>query len=699
MGLLLSAYSIADIKEDVGYTQLANELGSALPDGAGVAVLQVEAGDNFAPDSTNVQFAGKTFQDLSNPPSPAPSGHASGVGSRFYGLTSSIAPAISSIDIYGVNSFLFEFLNIGSSAGPGQLASRVANHSWVGGYLVDSNGNDVPASTSNLLRRLDWLIEEDEFVSVAAPSPSGSDKPLLTTAFNVMTVGRTSGVQLSTVTAIDSIYVAGRSAIHLVVPESVTSNAAAHGSAAAVLLIDAAHANPAWSDGSTSNRNGAVIYNAERSETIKAALMAGASRFTFNTSTTANVQDYRLAAANQTDNGLDWRYGAGQLNINNSYNILAAAEQPSLQDGGGVSPLMMGFDYVPKFGGRRGSDTVAEYDLGTATGNQFFAASLVWNLDVGGGSTFFSPISTLRDLNLYLVDTTSGVDTIVASSLSSVDNTENIWFELVSGHNYQIRVESAGADFEWDYSLAWQAVGFADSDGDGVFDHVDSDAQDPCVPVVFVSACNVDSDNDGLTDFAEGETADTDLDGVLDYLESNVVDTDGDGTFDQLDVANSDPCIPTVFVNVCAADSDNDGLTDFEEGEATDTDGDGVLDYIESNLLDEDGDGFVDQQDISNDDPCVPTVFVLACDTDTDGDGLTDFAEGESTDTDGDGELDYLESNLLDDDGDGFANQVDVWNDDTCMPDASQCTYDIPMLPMIGQVLLAVSLVGLWRRA
>ena len=107
------------------------------------------------------------------------------------------------------------------------------------------------------------------------------------------------------------------------------------------------------------------------------------------------------------------------------------AEQPSLQDGGGVSPLMMGFDYVPKFGGRRGSDTVAEYDLGTATGNQFFAASLVWNLDVGGGSTFFSPISTLRDLNFYLVDTTSGgVDTIVASSLSSVDNTENVWFEL-----------------------------------------------------------------------------------------------------------------------------------------------------------------------------------------------------------------------------------------------------------------------------
>jgi hypothetical protein len=59
--------------------------------------------------------------------------------------------------------------------------------------------------------------------------------------------------------------------------------------------------------------------------------------------------------------------------------------------------------------------------------------------------------------------------------------------------------------------------------------------------------------------------------------------------------------------------------------------------------------------------------------------------------------LDYVESNLLDDDGDGFSNQVDIWNDDSCMPDASQCTYDIPMLTVIGQVLLALSLLVLFR--
>lgn len=574
MSLLLPAFSIADIKDDLAYTEMAAELGVSLPDGAAIAVLQVEAGTNFAPDSTQPQFAGKTFQDLSDPPSSASSGHATGVGSRFYGLTSSIAPSISDIAIYSANSFLFDFLNVGSSAIPQQLSSRVANHSWVGGYLVDNDGNDLPLSTSNVLRRLDWLIEDDEFVHVVAPNPGTEEKPLLTSAFNVITVGRSSGIHLTSVSAIDSVYVTNRSAIHLVVPQSSTSNSAPYASAAAVLMIDAAHANPAWSEGSTSNRSGAVIYNAERSETIKAALMAGASRFTYNSSTTANIEDYRVDTANQTDNGLDWRYGAGQLNINNSYKILAAGEQSSLQEGGDAILSLTGFDYAPRFGGRRGSDTVAEYNLATAGGNQFFTASLVWNLDVDGGSTFFSSLATLRNLDLYLVDTTAGANTVVASSLSSIDNTENVWFELIAGHDYQIRVESLGANFEWDYSLAWQAVDFTDSDGDGAFDHIDSDVQDPCAPNVFVSVCNADSDNDGLTDFAEGETLDTD------------------------------------------------------------------------------GDGF----------------------------------------------LDYLESNILDDDGDGFANQVDIWNDDACMPDASQCTYDIPVLPMIGQVLLALGLVGVWRR-
>ncbi|MDG2035524.1 MAG: hypothetical protein P8J42_02810, partial [Pseudomonadales bacterium] len=67
---------MADIFQDVGYNNLSATLGSALPDGDGFAVLQVEAGVNFVPDPNNAEFAGKTFQDLSDTPSAGASGHA-----------------------------------------------------------------------------------------------------------------------------------------------------------------------------------------------------------------------------------------------------------------------------------------------------------------------------------------------------------------------------------------------------------------------------------------------------------------------------------------------------------------------------------------------------------------------------------------------------------------------------------------------
>ena len=87
--------------------------------------------------------------------------------------------------------------------------------------------------------------------------------------------------------------------------------------------MEVGHKNPALSTDplvqSTTNRNGNTIYNAERSEVVKAALMAGASRSAIS-GYTAN-----------TDNGLNNVYGAGQLNIYNSYHIIAAGEQNSLR--------------------------------------------------------------------------------------------------------------------------------------------------------------------------------------------------------------------------------------------------------------------------------------------------------------------------------------------------------------------------------
>ena len=78
----------------------------------------------------------------------------------------------------------------------------------------------------------------------------------------------------------------------------------------------------------TTNRNGDIIYNAERSEVVKAALMAGADRTSPNLTNSVTPNGYTV----NTANGLNNVYGAGQLNIYNSYHIIAAGEQNSRED-------------------------------------------------------------------------------------------------------------------------------------------------------------------------------------------------------------------------------------------------------------------------------------------------------------------------------------------------------------------------------
>jgi hypothetical protein len=192
-----------------------------------------------------------------------------------------------------------------------------------------------------------------------------------------------------------------------------------------------------------------TIYNAERAETVKAALLAGADRATHNTSTPDNIVDYR-SSGHQTINGLDDRFGAGQLNILHSYQIIAGGEQDSLEDGGHPDDIgLAGFDVDTAFGGLD-SNSLGTYKFAAAKALKLQAA-LVWNLGV---SNDLNLTTTLHDLNLELFDSTA--QAIAAFSASSVDNSENLWLNLASGHQYELRVKSGEASpFSWDYALAW----------------------------------------------------------------------------------------------------------------------------------------------------------------------------------------------------------------------------------------------------
>ena len=74
---------------------------------------------------------------------------------------------------------------------------------------------------------------------------------------------------------------------------------------------------------------------------LKAVLMAGAERET-NNSQDSDIQDY---GGLPSLNGLDYRYGAGQLNVLNSYQILTGAKQAA-----GSEINDEGYDFVEDFG-------------------------------------------------------------------------------------------------------------------------------------------------------------------------------------------------------------------------------------------------------------------------------------------------------------------------------------------------------------
>ncbi len=432
----------ADYKTDIGYSALHTLLGVNIPTGAGVNVLQAEAGGTiYAPDIANSQFTGKTFT-FPGAASISPSGHATGVGSRFYG-SNAMAAGINNITSYDANDWMQSLLYSSVSAPPN--GSRIANHSWVG------NGNTA-TDNSLLLRLVDRQVQRNEFIQVVGMANSPSINPLLSSAYNVIAVGRTDGGQDFGSDAIDSVYVAGRTRPDVVAPETTTSAATPIVSAAAALLVETGHKGAlVLSKGSTSITGVGTVYNAERSETIKAALMAGADRATVNTSTTANITDYR-SIGHQTSNGLDNRFGAGQVNVLNSYQIIAAGEQNSKEDGGSNAGVIgiNGFDYDPSFGGGFGSNNTATY-LFTAISEMNLTASLVWNMGMSNDANL---TPTSHHLNLELFDITT--QTTSAFSSSTIDKSQNLWADLVTGNNYKILVTSGEANaFSWDYSLAW----------------------------------------------------------------------------------------------------------------------------------------------------------------------------------------------------------------------------------------------------
>lgn len=429
VGALLLRADLASAQQyfqAIGYTSLQAQIGSALPTGAGVKVSLTEAPvENNAYFPALDQLAGKTVNNISNLSNNI-SYHATGTSAILAG-NGGMGSGVPIIDVYEANNWLDTgYLRAWSPYTPKVETSKVVNASWIGYFSQQAIGIDVT-------RRLDLASNRDGFLFVSAVNNgSGTTIPqLMANTYNGIVVGLTSGNSSLGPTTLD---VTGRAAPQIVAPETFTSYAAPIVGAAATMLFQAAASsgNPA----------------ASKPEMIKAMLLGGAtkSEFDLTGATPTTFDDWT-----RTDTRpLDLRYGAGELNIQNSYNIFAAGEQTQ----GGVKST--GWDYV-NIGA--GGQVIYGFDILEGQSAQSLSVTATWNRQItatpdpvnpSGAPMILTPSLANVDLRIY-----GPTGSLVSQSVSTIDNVEHIYLSNVGPGHYTV---VANSDQNWNVALTWQAA-------------------------------------------------------------------------------------------------------------------------------------------------------------------------------------------------------------------------------------------------
>ena len=435
-------------QDDIGYTRLVQELGPALPKGAGVSVSLIEAtlsaeGGEYLPSAEAApatgNFAGKAF-DFRSGVSPV-SFHAARAGSFFFGANTnplagdaSVAPLAGSapaagVDCYQADGWLGpDFLRLGGTQLPQIESQRVGNHSWIGAV-----GPDFSAAEANeALRRLDWSVDASNHVAVVGLNNGAASvvPPLLGSAYNVLSVGRSDGLH-STGTSAAVVDGPGRAKPELVAPMTTTSWATAVVSSCAALLAEA---------------GGAISPQAQRSEVLRAVLLAGARKDPFP------------GWSQTVTRPLDTHFGAGEVNLWRSHRVLVAGE---VVDGAPAPVSRSGWHFAGALGGGQ----EREYALRVPDGcvARELSAAAVWNrgITTTPGSLWLSPEPELANLDLILEAVpTSGPTAEVARSESGASGSvshplEHVFRRDVAAGGYRLRVRNHAAGPTTGYGLAW----------------------------------------------------------------------------------------------------------------------------------------------------------------------------------------------------------------------------------------------------
>ncbi len=336
------------------------------------------------------------------------SAHSDAVANNYYGATNGPAPQVSHVDNYEANYFVN---NIIASPLQPSIPGRVVNQSF-----VFSAGDDAIVNPyyDSYAARYGTIFSSGvgNGGTVAAPG----------TCFNGLGVGI---YQAGYPSAVGPAY-DGRCKPDIVAPDdanlqfgSANSFTIPYVSGSAAVLVQAASRG----DG------GANTSAASDLRTIKALLLNGAIK----------PPDW----TNSNTRPLDLRYGAGVLNLFNSWHQLrgglhAYIESTTPVAGGshppGSSssnePVLAGWDYNTINTPSTIRQTVNHYYF-QLTGTTAFTATLVWELHQNQTS--------INDLNLYLYNVDTGI--LVNSSASPIDNVEHLFITELPPGRYDLQVQ------------------------------------------------------------------------------------------------------------------------------------------------------------------------------------------------------------------------------------------------------------------
>ena len=458
--LLCSAVYAGGVAEDHGLADLIARLGAGNePTGAGVEVAQVEASEaaGYAPDTTHVDFAGKSFTLMSG--SSGTSGHATNVGRRIYGTGSyGISPGTDTIYVYSASGWAqSNYLRVGTGSNPASPPGNVSlfNNSWIGSFGSAS-------IDSQAVRRADWSIDSSNVMMLNGVANSGDHSPLMSFGFNCVSVGILSGTHVGGV--VPSGYDTSGCQIPLIVAsQSTTSDATGVVSAATSLIVETAETHP----------NTAGNFFATLSETTKAVLLTGGKHegpWTNNPETSG-------VNRGRTSQPIDDMLGVGTVNVDRSWQVMAGGQHGSSTSTSGLVP-------APYAGWETSTVTTSQskyilFDVQSLADE--VSIVLTWHQTVNSNFSGYS----IANLNLQLwgfesgslVDITGDAGLSIFSagnvvSESSVDNVEHLFVKNLAPGEYVLEINRTTSGNSRAFSVGWlfpePAAVPGDVNGDGV---------------------------------------------------------------------------------------------------------------------------------------------------------------------------------------------------------------------------------------